>query len=243
VVLFTSIPAPRADSPQPGTRDLSFNSVLAPGDGVYALGLQPDGKILIGGTFTNIHGASRRTLARLNPDGSLDDTFNAGDNAIGANIFGVNWGGAKLVPQDDGKILVANVIRTVNGVQKNTIARLNSDGTADSTFSPAALADSTGAEPSGTLFINSVAIQKDGRYLVVGDFSSIGGVARQGFARLNTDGTVDGGLVVTSYGVATAQVQADGKLLIGGSRFEINGSTVTNLARLSPDGTLDPSFT
>jgi uncharacterized delta-60 repeat protein len=59
-----------------GTQDPTFNP--DPNNSVLALAIQPDGKILIGGTFTRIGAEVRRGLARLNPDGSVDPTFDPG---------------------------------------------------------------------------------------------------------------------------------------------------------------------
>src|SRR5436190_5301507 len=78
--------------------------------------VQPDGKILIGGSFTSIapNGGSavtRNRIARLNPDGSLDSTFNPNANAV---VY-------SLVVQADGKILAGGDFTTVGGQVRNRI--------------------------------------------------------------------------------------------------------------------------
>ena len=65
-----------------GTFDSSFNAAISAGGQVTALVVQPDAKILLAGVFTNIGGAARTNLARLNTNGSLDTSFNAGSSGI-----------------------------------------------------------------------------------------------------------------------------------------------------------------
>ena len=64
-----------------GDVDLSFDSGSGINGEVKAMALQPDGKLIIGGRFATVRGAARQSLARLNPDGTGDPTFDAGTNA------------------------------------------------------------------------------------------------------------------------------------------------------------------
>ncbi len=146
--------------------------------------------------------------------------------------------------QPDGKIIIAGNFTTVLGVARKYIARLNVDGTLDTSFDP---------RPDGA--VNCVGVQADGKIVLGGSFSSItysGGnstVARSNLARLNANGTVDmsfdPGPNLSVYCLA---VQPDGKILLGGqfSYFLPNsGLTATlrsSLARLNADGTLDMGF-
>src|SRR5262249_40113691 len=86
---------------------------------VYALAVQPDGKLLLGGFFTQVNGTPRARIARLNADGSLDTSFDPGS---GANNFV-----QALAVQPDGKVLLGGGFSQVNGTPRNTIARLNGD--------------------------------------------------------------------------------------------------------------------
>jgi sugar lactone lactonase YvrE len=79
-----------------------------------------------------------------------------------------------VVVQPDGKILIGGLFTTVLGVARNRIARLNPDGTLDSTFNPSA---------NSTVF--SLAVQADGKILAGGFFNSIGGQTRNFIARLD----------------------------------------------------------
>ena len=120
-------------------------SVNAGGD-VRAMAVQPDGKILIGGSFTNLGGQPRNFIGRLNPDGSLDPDFNPGaDNIV--NCFAV---------QPDGKILVGGYFQNLSGQISTCIARLYADGTLDTNFAPS-------VSLGGTPFVNALAVQPDGK--------------------------------------------------------------------------------
>jgi uncharacterized delta-60 repeat protein len=147
------------------------------GSEVDAIVVQPDGKILIGGTFTTVLGVTRNNIARLNTDGRLDIAFNP--NANGP-VF-------SIAVQPDGKILAGGAFsgaNSIGGQTRNRIARLDAT---------TGLADSF--DPNANNFINSIAIQADGKILAGGAFSganSIGGKARNYIARLDaTTGLAD----------------------------------------------------
>src|SRR5678815_245978 len=63
---------------QPGALDPGFYRYSVFDGVVYALTTQPDGKVLVGGAFTSVTGVPRRGIARVNPSGSLDASFNPG---------------------------------------------------------------------------------------------------------------------------------------------------------------------
>src|SRR3954471_23305082 len=80
-VLFFLLLLPLGLRSQPGSLDLSFTPALSSGAQVFAVALQPDGKILIGGAFASVEGQPRANVARLNPDGALDPSFDPGQAA------------------------------------------------------------------------------------------------------------------------------------------------------------------
>jgi uncharacterized delta-60 repeat protein len=92
-------------------------------------------KIFIGGNFTSYGGMTRNRIARLNGDGSLDDTFNPGEGANGPV--------KAVLPLLDGSVIVAGDFTRFNGVARNRIARLNQDGTLNLAFDPGTGADDT----------------------------------------------------------------------------------------------------
>jgi len=215
-----------------GTVDTAF---LAGGTGadsaVRKIGIQSDGKILIGGTFTNINGTARTSIARLNSDGTLDNSFLASGTGANGPVF-------TLAVQTDGKILIGGDFTSFNGTPRNRFARLNSDGTLDTAF----LSNGTGANDQ----VFALALQSDGKALIGGFFNSVNNVTRNRFARLNADGTLDTAFLSTAAGanssVRAIAVQSDGGIVIGGEFGNYNGAYRGNIARLKPDSSLDETF-
>lgn len=200
---------------------------------VNALAVQPDGKVLVAGGFDFVNGALTGKLQRLNPDGTIDATFNAG--GTGANGFI-----AAIALQSDGKVLVAGGITVFNGQPRALLVRLNANGTLDPSFTfSSALGDYRQ--------LTALAVQPDGKILVA---SGLGFTALSsgGLVRLNADGSPDPTFNIGT-GIATAGsiarvvlVQADGKILLGGSFAAFNGQPAINLVRLNPSGSVDASF-
>lgn len=232
----------------PGNLDLSFNTTdtgygeqVGASSTVYSVVRQPDQKILIGGNFTTYNNVSRVRIARLNEDGTLDTSFDPGAGATGGTPASVR----AIALQPDGKILIGGLFTTYNGVARNRIARLNADGTLDTSFDPG-----TGTSATASHYINSIVLQPDGKILIGGLFTEYNGTARSRIARLNEDGTLDtsfdpgtGTTGTATHYVYSVALQADGKILIGGSFTGYNGTTgINRITRLNADGTLDTSF-
>lgn len=302
-----------------GTLDGTFITGGGANGPVWDLALQPDGKIIIGGNFTSYNGIGRNRIARLNTDGSLDVTFDAG--------AGPNGGVEHLVLQPDGKVLVAGAFTECSGTAAQQLCRLVPNGALDPSFNAywVGLTDfsvitSLCLEPNGMLLIGGasggsgtgvarlsntgyyeydyhisapggsigrIVKLSDGNVLVagggfwqgnpihilqlrdewgalvtdlaagglgpnggVGDileipgnkvvicggFTSYAGVARDGIARLNNDGTLDQTFTPgEGYGVGGSLArQADGKVLATGG--------VYGLVRVETNGGLDPNF-
>jgi uncharacterized delta-60 repeat protein len=208
--------------------DTSFGIGTGTDGSINALLLQPDGRILIGGTFTTYNGAGCGNLARLNADGTLDLSFNS--------LSGANFGVQALQLQPDGRVLVGGSFTTFNGVSRNGIARLNVNGTLDLTFQ-------VGSGVVGT--VHALTLQPDGKVIVSGQFTSVNGLSRNGIARMNADGSVDASFnpgTGTNDTIYALKLQPDGKVLIGGTFTAYNSIPRNRLARLSADGSLDPSF-
>jgi uncharacterized delta-60 repeat protein len=211
-----------------GSLDASFNPGTGANSAVWTTAIQADGKIIIGGDFTSYNGVVRNRIARLNTDGSLDPSFNPGT--------GANNGISTTSIQADGKIITGGLFTSYNGVTRNFIARLNTDGTLDASFNP------------GTGFNNYVlttSIQTDGKIIIGGEFTSYNGVTRNHIARLNTDGSLDAAFdpgTGANSAVWTTAIQADGKIIIGGDFTSYNGVVRNRIARINTDGSLDVSF-
>jgi uncharacterized delta-60 repeat protein len=217
---------------QPGANDDTFNrndpgySSYGTGE-VFDLAVRPDGKIYIAGWISSYNGVERTRLARLNPDGILDDSFNSG------NVL--DYGPRTSVEiQTDGKVLTA-------GYNTYSVIRLNSDGTVDQGFQNGSTWnwDYTSA---GVVY--ALKCQPDGKVLVGGDFNYYNGYSRKGLIRLESNGTRDISFTVPSdcYGIRAIAVQPDGRVLIAGGFISYGGVPRSMVARLNPDGSLDTSF-
>ena len=192
---------------------------------VYALAVQPDGKILVGGAFscfgkvnpTDTCAASniRNNIARLNSDGSLDTGFTpSADGEVDA-----------IAVQADGTIIIGGGFTSIGGIGRNHIAGLDSTG-ALKTFNPNA---------DGYVF--AVTVQpSDGKILIGGAFAHVGGASHNYLARLNTDGTVDTGMSANAYtdgNINTIALEADGSILIGGAFTHVGTAAQKYIARLN----------
>jgi uncharacterized delta-60 repeat protein len=222
-----------------GTRDTAFTTNTGTGfdSAVFAIAIQSDGKIVLGGLFTIFNGVTVNRIVRLNADGTRDTAFttNTGTGA-GSTVNAI-------AIQSDGKILLGGAFLTFNSVTVNRIVRLNADGTRDTAFTT-----NTGTGANST--VNAVAIQSDGKILLGGNFISFNGVTVtvNRIVRLNADGTRDTAFTTNAGTGANDQVnaiaiQSDGKILIGGIFTTFNGVTVNRIVRLNSNGSPDTAFT
>ncbi|WP_414662592.1 hypothetical protein [Horticoccus sp. 23ND18S-11] len=221
-----------------GVIDTAFNP--APNGAVSSIAIQSDGKVVLAGSFSLVYGVARNRIARLNADGSLDTGFDPNASAK------VN----SVVIQSDGKIVIAGTFTTLtpNGtttaVTANYIARLNTDGTQDSTYNP-----------SPNFNVNIITLQGDGKIVAGGSFTSVAPngavdvVTRNGVARFNTDGSLDQNFNPNTNGAVNAIVPlANGQFVLGGSFSTVQPNatgtvfTRNNLARVNSDGAVDASY-
>jgi uncharacterized delta-60 repeat protein len=214
--------------------DDSFNP--NPNAAVTSISVQPDGQIVIGGSFTtvqpNASGAAitRNHLARIAANGALDPNFNPDVNGavslVAARPDGtVLVGGTFTDLQLNGSIVVAGNFANIGGVAARNLALLNDNGSVNATFQP---------RPDGV--VNALLVQADGKVVAGGAFTTIAGATRTRIARFNADGTLDTAFnpAVSASSVTALALQPDRKILVGGAG--------PALVRLNPDGTLDPSF-
>jgi uncharacterized delta-60 repeat protein len=212
-----------------GSIDTSFTPILGANGRVRDIKRQSDGKLLIGGTFTEYAGISSNRIARVNIDGSLDDTFDVGT--------GPNGDVVKIGIQSDGKPIIVGWFSSYNGTNRNRIARLNLDGSLDTSFN-------IGTGASSDLW--TLDIQSDDKVVIGGQFGSYNGTISGRIARISTDGSIDTSLNTgTGFNstVRSIKIQNDGKLLVVGDFTSYNGTAINRIARLNSDGSLDSSFT
>ena len=229
-----------------GTLDTSFASDFVD-NAVYQTVLQPDGKLLIGGAFS----VPNSGIARMNPDGTVDIAFGVGGGVNELPVFAVAL-------QPDGKILIGGDFTQVDGVAANRVARLNADGTVDTTFNvvvtpgpPPTTTPGTGAAGAGdSSAVRVIVVQPDGKIVVGGSFTTFNDLPREYLVRLNPDGSVDPTFVGPDFSqpynwkVSSLSLQPDNKILVGG-RFFFGLENLTQksgIIRVLTNGSLDPTF-
>src|SRR5881275_2603745 len=206
-----------------GSVDLSFDPGNGPNGDVNAIVIQPDGRILIGGTFIGYNGFARGGVARVLGNGALDPSFDSGVGT-GGNVFA-------LALQHNGQIVLGGRFVQYSGSNRTYIARVFGDGSLDFGFNPA---------PND--WVQSLAVEPDDRILVGGLFTGINGSARNCIARLNTNGSVDttfdpgagcvGALTNDQTQVRSIALQQFGRVLAGGIFTSYNNQLRDNIVRL-----------
>ncbi len=205
---------------------------------VYALVRQADGKMVVGGAFTSFNGTARNRIARLNADGSLDNTFDPG-TGFNNDVYSLALDGTD--------IYAGGNFTSFNGTGRVRIARLNTDGTLDTGFDPG-----TGFTlPSQAPIVYALAMDGTDVY-AGGNFNTYNGTSRHGIARLNNDGSLDtgfdpgSGFETSSPGVVYPIVRAivlDGSdVYVAGAFASYNGTSRANIIRINTDGTVDIGF-
>ncbi len=183
----------------------------------YAAALQADGKILIAGQFRQPPLPLTEYLLRLNPNGSVDDTFTP-----------PNFSGPVYAILVDGETIV---IGGNFSTPTPRIARLNLAGAADPTFS------GVGSGPDAA--VRGIARQSSGQYVIAGEFGSYNGASQVGVARLNASGALDSAFAPGGYKASTrVAVLKDNSLVVGGE--DICGAGV--FAWYTSSGAIKPAL-
>lgn len=220
---------------QQGKLDNTFNVIDdgQNGDGfsdpVRTLLLQKDGNLIVGGDYSSLNGHPVSYITRLFPDGSIDDTFNTGTGFNG-KIY-------TSYLQDDGKIILAGNFTSYNGINAGRIIRLNPDGTYDPTFNT-----SIGAT---TGIIYDIALQSDGKLIIVGSFTKYTNVTVNRVARLFPNGTLDTSFSTGNgslLNITHAKITSDEKVILTGNFVSFNGIQTNRIIRLNSNGSFDASF-
>jgi len=209
--------------------DVTFASETGANELINTITLQSDGKILIGGNFTSYDGIPCNRIARLNADGSLDNTFNTGtgfDNPVMA-----------VAVQSDGKIIIGGNCDVFDGTNCGKLIRLNADGSVDTNFNIGSGADN---------IVRAIEIQADGKLLIGGSFTQMNTTIVTSVARLLANGNVDNTFDTDHQidgDIYKIAVQADQRILIGGSfSCGTNANPYYGLIRLNSNGALDTTL-
>ena len=226
-----------------GILDQIFENTGFDGSLVYTTVEQPDGKILVGGNFDQYLETNVGNLMRINPDGSLDETFYLGQ---------FNDYVRAITLQPDGKILVGGDFTDYGGYSVGRFIRLNSDGTNDENFTFSTEFNDT---------VRAIAVQRDGKIVVGGDFNYYYDFYCPQIVRLNSDGTPDPTFVmgdgfdgdqvftiniesyenIPYYFNGGARTYTE-NIVVGGWFTWYNGTTVRGIVKLSPTGEVLPDF-
>lgn len=220
-----------------GTRDSGFDGkgfpITFPGvQQPKSIAIDSNGKIYVGGSFTDYNGITENGIIRLNPDGTKDTGF---DNSTGFNV-NVFAPVDTLVIDSNGKIYAGGGFTTYKGVAANYIIRLNADGTKDTGFD-----NTTGFDES----VNILAIDSNGKIYVGGSFTTYKGATENRIIRLNPDGSKDTGFDNSTGfdgSVNALTIDSNGKIYVGGTFSSYKGSAANRIIRLNPDGSKDTGF-
>ena len=221
--------------------DLSLDMGFAPSfnSSTYPVEMLPDGGFLVGGYQSTVDSTTSYGLSRFNSAGVLQSSPTLSN-------FGYVDGGASpngIWVNDDGSYFIAGYFTSVNGTTRNSVAKVKADGTLDTAFAPTAFPNSV---------VNGIAEGPDGKVIIVGQFTTVGGETHTGLARYNADGSLDSSFQTavssTSFVPYTIGFQSDGKILVAGRIFYIKDNPSASLetrygiARLNTDGTVDTTF-
>lgn len=230
---------PVVTPPAPASHAYAFDSSFKSTGSFATMGaLQADGKLVV---------ANTTQIARLNQDGSLDNSFTVGSTTNGAFH--------SLALQSDGKVLLGGSFTSYNGQNKAYYLRLNTDGSVDNGFTTLPLIF-VSSHPN--IDIRSIAVQPDKKILIGGNFyhvvSDVNGVTSgpKQIMRLEANGAYDASFKhnVSARYVNCLRLLSDGKLLVTGQAFNIRipatqtapEQNFNTIAKLNADGSLDPSL-
>ena len=204
--------------------DTSWDPEVTQG-GVFALAADPDGRLLIEGSFLNVGGLARSFLARVSSGASA---------MVDAAFAPVATGSAQsLDVHADGRVLVGGTLAAVEGESRTGVVVLNDAGE----LHPKAV----DAERAGE--VNVLAGDELGNVYLAGGFRRIGSTLRTGLARIDAEGQLDADWSPAPNAEVRSMVaDSGGALFVAGNFSAIDGVPRIGLARLLPDGTPDPAW-
>lgn len=209
-----------------GTFDSGFNIGSGFNGLVRTILIQPDDKILVGGDFTDFNGNARNRIVRLNSNGTLDTTFNIGTGFDGS-VHTISL-------QADNKILVGGAFNVYNSTSRLAIARLNPDGSLDTSFVPG----TSLSDLEGVPIVKTIAIDGSGKIWVGGKFS------QTGFSHIKvllSNGSVDGTYSLggptrpgpaDATGIEKILIKSNGDKIIIGNFYAWENSVVGGIVKI-----------
>lgn len=195
---------------------------------VRQINIQSNGKIILSGEFNAYQGTLANRIVRLNTNGIVDTSFHSGFASEGPIRA------TALLPND--QLIIGGLFNSYNGTARKNIARINSNGTLDTSY-----AKGLGANNE----ITDMYLQPDGKVLITGFFNKYNNINFSGFLRLTNSGEID-----TTFKIGTGpnsspnsfSQQSNGKILLVGSFLFYDGIPRNKIVRVNLDGSLDTTF-
>lgn len=209
-----------------GVVDTGFDVGIGASNEVLSIATNGN-RIVLTGFFNTYNGHPAPGIICLLPNGTIDTTF-----SLPAQFSSIS--ATHVMPNN--QVYIAGNFTSYNSTPAPRIARLNADGSLDVTFNP-------GSGASGS--INDMAVQADGKLVIVGTFSTVNGFSRNRIARLITDGSLDVSFnpgAGASSGIRTVSILSDSTIFIGGDFVSYDGFGVNRIAKVLPDGSRDTTF-
>jgi uncharacterized delta-60 repeat protein len=213
------------------------------------IAVQSDDKIVVVGTRDNGSGTSQFALARFNVNGSLDNTFGVAGKVTTSFSAGDDVGSG-IALQSNGKIVVVGTSNNGSGISEFAVARFNINGSLDTSFSGDGKV--TTGFSVGDDVGSGIAVQSDGKIVVVGTSNNGSGISEFAVARFNINGSLDtsfsgDGKVTTSFSAGDdlgsgIAVQSDDKIVVVGTSDDGSGTSEFAVARFNINGSLDTAF-
>ena len=212
--------------------DANVDAWTGSGDTLRAVAVQDDGRIVIAGEIYDVAETDRYGVARLFANGDLDPSFDPNISPIDVLTVAID--------ATDG-ILVGGSFANVasESVDRAAIVRYHANGVLDTTFD-------AGLDDTEFPIVRAITVQPDGRLLIGGTFTSVGGTPRRNLARLHANGALDTSLADANVAwtlassepfdpvaVHSVAVDGEGRILVGGKFDRVGGVTRQSLARLA----------
>jgi hypothetical protein len=196
-----------------------------------------DGKFLAVGPFNKYNGNTANGICRLNYDGTFDSTFNVGGTGFTADDL------YQVIELQSGKYIVVGEITSYNGVSKNSIVRINTDGSVDNTFTSSITSN----------IIQGVTELSNNKLLIYGSFTQYSGTSKNNICRLNSDGSIDNSFtnptIIAPTWAANTIIRkvielSNSNLMISGDFISYNGFYFSCLIKTDFDGdVIDYTYT
>ncbi len=199
--------------------------------GIRDFQLLPSGKILVSGNFELVNNVKRSYIIRLNPDGSIDDSFQTFATLTSPGGTPARGYISSILPLSDGKIIIAGVFYpdfNNGGYAPYSVARLLENGQLDTSFGRIVVQGPLINTQYGPEYLGGVdaVLLQNGRYLIAGNFTYVNDVPANFMARINSNATIDNSFSSAAIAgnartLTTAlSLRSDGKILVGRQAFQ-----------------------